>query len=1346
MGGGKIEPDPKKLEAVRKAREKLKAEQGEKVKKTKKGKAGATDGAQVKPATVYLGTDAPPKAAGPLGGVGRTDVWNEAVANHIKSFDYFEEHGLKAIVAEMDPVDIYNPDPDWKDKLVLSLVDVRLSKPTNTYRRASEGTEEAPRSGMRDDASRLYPAHCRLAHTSYAGELTGKFYVSWQGGPKTESFEFEASLGHLPVMVRSKSCHLHGLSPKDLVRRKEDHNEWGGYFLINGLERVIRMLLMPRANYVMALKRGSYKNRGKLYTDNATLMRAMRPDGTTQTNTLHFCRDGSCFLRFSHSKEEWLIPFVLAAKAMFDVSDGMLLDMLAGAATGGDGSIFLRERAFLMLQQQNAKQPVAGQKHALRLLGSTFRVLMGAAAPRYATDEEVGSLIVRKFFLVHTNNGWEKLQTFVLMYQKLIALVRGDIEPENQDSFSSHEILLPGQLYGMVVKESLEVAMLGVRGYIGKMVRMRGGKNSFEEVMSNRKSMITAVHQMGNVGKKVENFMATGNVSSRSGLDLMQISGYTIVADKLNMARFSSHFVAVHRGQYFAEMKTTTVRKLLPETWGFLCPVHTPDGSPCGLLNHLAHSCKGVIRFPDQEQVNAVMGQLASLGVDVSWRCTTAGFAEMPAVATGAGVSRAWVCVDGKPVGHIAFDKLEHTASLLRELKVAGKAGIPTNVEVVAITKYWKHLFPGLYIFLCPSRAVRPVRCLRSGKVEWIGPLEQLFVNVAVLGSEKELADAKLDGRIKDDKYPPEYMPVRYSHQELRPTEIFSVLASMTPFSNHNQSPRNMYQCQMLKQTMGIPYHNHSYRSDNKVYRIFGPQKPMVRTEMYDAADMDSHPQGTNAVVAVITYTGYDMEDAMIINKGSYDRGFAAGWVYKVKLVEAGSNKLKPLEQEKSVFSNISIKVEENGSRTLTRFCEQKDEDGEYKLQDDGLPRIGILLQKGDPVCCSVGHDGKPKIEAYKDEEPAFVENITRICGRTTPATSSRSGSERVAIKLRLTRRPMVGDKFSSRHGQKGVMSTLWAAEDMPFSDSGITPDILFNPHGFPSRMTIGMLIESIAGKTASQAGRPTADATTFRGYNGNYCEDDNEDDPFQELETSKGNDGGRVLDGPDAAEYFGHTLAKYGYQRLGTERMYSGIHGCEIETEIFLGVVYYQRLRHMVAEKAQVRARGPIDRITMQPLKGRKRHGGIRFGEMERDSLLAHGASYLLHDRLCRSSDYDIGFVCPMCGSIITPKAGRLPGDPWECAPCTEKTGQPVRCQPAPIPWVFRYLVCEMAAMNVKMQVKMANRGREASLAPVAVEAQMPPPEEEKPPTVAMEVLEQAEPKREKKSKKSKYQDTGDA
>ncbi|CAK9015289.1 unnamed protein product [Durusdinium trenchii] len=379
----------------------------------------------------------------------------------------------------------------------------------------------------------------------------------------------------------------------------------------------------------------------------------------------------------------------------------------------------------------------------------------------------------------------------------------------------------------------------------------------------------------------------------------------------------------------------------------------------------------------------------------------------------------------------------------------------------------------------------------------------------------------------------PEQLPLRFTHEELEPTELFSTLAALTPFSNHNQSPRNMYQCQMLKQTMATPYHNHEFRPDNKVFRIYCPQSPLVRTQMYDQVHCDEHPIGTNAVVAVITYTGYDMEDAMIINKQSYERGFGHGIVYKTKVLDAaapGTHERLQLVMTVvrfELFQPISLWTHAwiYSTSKLEAQCKIAPD-----LESDGFPPIGAYLTEGCSLYCVVNCRGGHTLTKYKDDEPCYVE------------------------------------------------------QDMPWSESGLTPDILFNPHGFPSRMTIGMLIESIAGKTAALEAKKTADATTFRECPRSRSEQPISHQSFFDV---------CLAPGPTAAEYFGQTLKKHGYKRLGTERMYSGIHGTEIETDIFIGVVYYQRLRHLVMDKAQVRSRGRLDGMssTGEPLKTEGTH-----------------------------------------------------------------------------------------------------------------------------------------------------------
>jgi len=366
---------------------------------------------------------------------------------------------------------------------------------------------------------------------------------------------------------------------------------------------------------------------------------------------------------------------------------------------------------------------------------------------------------------------------------------------------------------------------------------------------------------------------------------------------------------------------------------------------------------------------------------------------------------------------------------------------------------------------------------------------------------------------------------------------------------------------------------------------------------------------------------------------------------------------------------------------------------------------IGTKLSPGDPIAAYFDDTTSRTVFCkYKGDEVGFVDTV-RLLG--TDAESS--AFLKLHLTIRITRSPVIGDKFSSRHGQKGVCSQKWPAIDMPFSESGIQPDVIINPHAFPSRMTIGMLVESMAGKAGAMHGL-AQDATPFT---------------FSEQDT--------------AVEYFGQQLKLAGYNYYGNEPMYSGITGEEFAADIYLGVVYYQRLRHMVLDKFQVRTTGPVDPVTRQPVKGRKRAGGIRLGEMERDALIAHGTSFLLQDRLMNCSDYSIAWVCRSCGSLISlgyddvshgevtlgntkPRGYVGPGGEY-CRLCraeAEAEAHEMQAEPGSnprtnslsmkvppksilnstksghldiiaVPFVFRYLCAELAAMGISISLEVS-------------------------------------------------------
>jgi len=465
----------------------------------------------------------------------------------------------------------------------------------------------------------IYPSDCREGHHTYSAAVTATICAQLVN-ENSGAMKVETILGHIPVMVGSNACNLYGLTPSQLVARKEDPDERGGYFIINGNEKVCRLLIQPKTNHILAVTRGAFQNRGPLYSKYATQMRCMREDLTTQTVSLHYRRDGTCWLRFSYMKNEYLLPMILVLHALRDSSDLFIFQQLVD---GEPTESFVTERVVAMLDLHAHEYPqVCDQESALVHLAEAFGVILPEGRLTQAdiagnskfSKKELGALLVSRMFLVHTESGWEKFQTLVLMFRKLVAMVSGKIRPDNPDALDAHDLLTPGQLYGGVLKEAVHGIVERLAGALSKKSRVMTWKN--DSVAPLTCALIKMqLASVSDLTKKMEYFMATGNLQSRTGLDLQQTSGFTIIADKLNAFRYMSHFRSVHRGAYFMEMKTTTVRKLLPETWGFLCPVHTPDGSPCGLLTHLAAQCRPVVTPVDRSLVDQVQKALVKLGM-----------------------------------------------------------------------------------------------------------------------------------------------------------------------------------------------------------------------------------------------------------------------------------------------------------------------------------------------------------------------------------------------------------------------------------------------------------------------------------------------------------------------------------------------------------------------------------------------------------------------------------------------------------------------------------------------------------------------------------------------------------
>ena len=393
------------------------------------------------------------------------------------------------------------------------------------------------------------------------------------------------------------------------------------------------------------------------------------------------------------------------------------------------------------------------------------------------------------------------------------------------------------------------------------------------------------------------------------------------------------------------------------------------------------------------------------------------------------------------------------------------------------------------------------------------------------------------------------------------------------------------------KQALGFYVSNFSKRIDMDVNLLHTPQIPIVKTLMNDIMGYEKHPSGQNIVVAVMSYKGYNMEDAIVLNKGSINRGFGRSSYFRPAVIDE-------LRYPGGLTDEISIP-----DKDVKGYRSEHD----YRLlDDDGIIHPEAQVEEGDVI---IGKTSPPRFLSGMDEY-----NLTSNTRRESSfavkhgengtvdfvlITENEEGNKLIQVRLRDQRIPEIGDKFTSRHGQKGVVGMIVPQEDMPFSSSGIIPDLLFSPHGIPSRMTISHLIELVGGKVGALSGR-YIDGTTF------------DSEPEKEIRKE---------------------LLHLGFREDGTETFYNGETGEQFEAKIYVGSMYYLKLKHMVANKLHSRARGPIQLLTRQPTEGRAKEGGLRLGEMEKDTFVAHGASLLLKERF--DSDRVVVPICAKSGLI---------------------------------------------------------------------------------------------------------------
>ncbi len=480
-----------------------------------------------------------------------------------------------------------------------------------------------------------------------------------------------------------------------------------------------------------------------------------------------------------------------------------------------------------------------------------------------------------------------------------------------------------------------------------------------------------------------------------------------------------------------------------------------------------------------------------------------------------------------------------------------------------------------------PKLTEEHIKKLEAGELKWNDLITKGLLEFIDAEEEENTYIALTEKDINEE----------HTHVEIGPSTILGISASLIPFAEHNRGDRVNYGAKMTGQAIGMYASNYLMRTDTKANLMIYPQVPLVRTESSDIVGLTTHPAGQNLVIAVMPYGGYNMEDALVINRGSVDRGMLRSVYFRIYETD-----------EKKYWGGQEDEIR-TPDPTVRGY---KSEDDYKRLGEDGIINLENVVTSGDVL---IGKISPLRFLGTVEEFMTGIENrressVTVRHGEKgivdkIVISESADGNRLIKVSVRDERIIEIGDKVSSRHGQKGVIGLLVNPEDMPFTESGVTPDILFNTHSIPSRMTMGQLLEMITGKTSSIAGE-YFDSTGFTGVDESYIRE---------------------------------TLGKLGFREDGKEVLYDGKTGKQYDVMIYTGVVYYQKLDHMVANKIHARSRGPVALLTKQPTEGRAKEGGLRLGEMEKDCIIAHGAAMVLKERF--DSDKYMAAVCENCGLI---------------------------------------------------------------------------------------------------------------
>ena len=1076
----------------------------------------------------------------------------------------------------------------------------------------------------------MMPNDARLRNLTYAAPLfvdvraTTTMIDHTRGGAKEirQRVFPNVHLGKVPVMVGSDYCLLRDqnyLHPSTLGECAED---LGGYFIIQGGERAIisqeRMsenrpfVFRNNRNTAKEVEVVEIKSIGPL-NDQVPKSNAVKIVYNPKNPQLHL-------LRATVPRMKTEIPLFVLFRALGLETDKDIVDLILGPDGDTNYNSILNES---MMEAAD----IQTREDALMFLGrpQNINTWSGKSGKTISVEDILADELFPHVGGVDTN--YEKACLLAHMTRKVLWITTQRIPIDDRDAYPNKRVDLPGFLLSNLFRTYYTTKMVkDIRASLGKEIHSGAWRSTgnFEDIVN--VSNIYKIIKSTIIDVGMKSSLATGNFGSAKIGGPTKI-GVAQVLNRLNYVAGISHLRRVST-PIEKTGRLVAPRKLHNTQWGYICPSETPEGHSVGVVKNLSTTAIVAIGSDVETPKEFIRG----LEQFIPLREST-----LTEKHTGTRLF-----LNGVWMGIIRPDNTQDVVDMMRKAKRSGLIHIHTGI-------IWKRHLRELWITTEAGRMLRPLYfapALREiaknpgllAEINRIPTWDGLLLWTTPSGKHlfEYLDPGETEGAYLG-MFPEEALKdTAFTHTEIHPSTILGTLASNIPFPDHNQSPRNAYQCAMGKQAMGVYALNYRERFDAMSHVLCYPQEPFVSPFASKFYGLQSMPSGQNIVVAIATYTGYNQEDSIMINRGAIERGLFRSVFYRTYKDEEKKNQNSGEEERfcrpdpamtKSMRHGNYNKVEEDGFIKENTYVNNED----------------ILIGKVVPLRVPTGMVVPAGSKRFKDVSRTLRNNET---GYVDKIFRNRNGEgySFVKIRMRIDRVPEIGDKFSSRHGQKGTCGMILDPEDMPQTADGIVPDIIINPHCIPSRMTIAQLLETLLGKAACMLGC-LGDGTPFNAT---------------------------------TVEGIASILRdKCGMNPYGNEILYNGYNGRMMETSIFIGPCFYQRLRHCSADKLHSRASGPLVMLTRQPAEGRAREGGLRFGEMERDCVAAHGIMDFTKERFNECSDAFRCFTCRECGllAIANPVDGL-----WLCRGC----GNTTHFSPIQIPYASKLLFQELETMSI--------------------------------------------------------------